>query len=92
MRQLLCDMGYMLAPTKVNCDSQCAIKVIKNPVISERSKHIAVRYHLIREHVTRGAIVMVDCRTLEMVADCLTKPLAFEKFRQFRESMNVCKI
>ena len=92
LRQLLCDMGYMLAPTKVNCDSQCAIKVIKNPVISERSKHIAVRYHLIREHVTRGAIVMVDCRTSEMVADCLTKPLAFEKFRQFRESMNVCKI
>ena len=30
--------------------------------------------------------------TSEMVADCLTKPLAFEKFRQFRESMNVCKI
>ena len=29
LRQLLCDMGYMLAPTKVNCDSQCAIKGLR---------------------------------------------------------------
>jgi hypothetical protein len=92
LRQLLSDMGYTLVPTLVNCDSQCAIRLIKNPVISERSKHIAVRYHSIREFVERGAIVMADCRTSEMVADCLTKPLALEKFQEYRERMGVRKI
>ncbi|GLC47151.1 hypothetical protein PLESTB_000600200 [Pleodorina starrii] len=92
LRQLLSDLGYALNPTQMKCDSQCALKVVKNPVITERSKHIAVRYHSVREFVASGAITMIDCRTSEMVADCLTKPLPFESFRKHREAMGVRKV
>ncbi|GIL67911.1 hypothetical protein Vafri_21168 [Volvox africanus] len=92
LRQLLTDMGYSVRPTKINCDSQSALKVIKNPVVSTKSKHIAVRYHLIREQVMRGSVEMVDCRTDEMVADIFTKPLSTEKFVRHRMSLGVCKV
>lgn len=35
---------------------------------------------------------MVDCRTSEMVADCLMKSLAFEKFQEFHERMGRCQL
>ncbi|GLI60516.1 hypothetical protein VaNZ11_002522 [Volvox africanus] len=92
LRLLLSELGYSLRPTTINCDSQSAIKITKNPVISGKSKHIAVRYHMVREQVARGAVVMEDCRSDDMVADILTKPLPLEKFAKHQKSMGVCKI
>ncbi|GLI62156.1 hypothetical protein VaNZ11_004728 [Volvox africanus] len=91
LRLLLSELGYSLRPTTINCDSQSAIKITKNPVISGKSKHIAVRYHMVREQVARGAVVMEDCRSDDM-ADILTKPLPLEKFAKHQKSMGVCKI
>ncbi len=82
--------GLRLGPIKINCDNQSAIKVIKNPVIAAKSKHIEIRYHAVREQVARGAVAMIDCRTEMMVADLLTKRLATEKFNQHRVNMGVC--
>jgi len=92
LRQLLSDLGYYLHPTQLYCDSQCAMKVMQNPVITERSKHIEVRVHSIRGIVASRAIKIVDCRTSEMVADCLTKPLPAEHFQVLREAMGVVKV
>ncbi len=39
---------YDLGPIEINCDNQSAIKVIKNSVISAKSKHIEIRYHAVR--------------------------------------------
>ncbi|GLI65929.1 hypothetical protein VaNZ11_009594, partial [Volvox africanus] len=89
LRLLLSELGYSLRPTTINCDSQSAIKITKNPVISGKSKHIAVRYHMVREQVARGAVVMEDCRSDDMVADILTKPLPLEKFAKHQKSMGV---
>ena len=48
--------------------NQSSIKLAKNPVFHKRSKHIATRFHFIREKVGRGEFV----RTLSMAADQLT--------------------
>jgi hypothetical protein len=63
------------APTTVHCDSQGAIALAKNPEHHQRSKHIDMRYHFVREQVTGGAIALVYTPTADMVADQLTKPL-----------------
>lgn len=78
--ELRSDMGYMLVLTKAHCGSWCAIRLVENSVISERSNYIAVRHHVFYECVKRDVIVMVVRQTSEMVADFLTKLLTFERF------------
>ena len=36
------------------CDNQSGMKIAQNPVFQKRSKHIAIRYHFIREKVESG--------------------------------------
>ena len=40
------------------CDNISATYLTANPVHHERSKHIAVDYHFVREHVTHGDLVV----------------------------------
>ena len=54
-------------------DNQSSIKLAKNPVFHKRSKHIAIRSHVIREKVENGEFGLEFVRTLSMAADQLTK-------------------
>lgn len=47
LRRLLSDMGYKLGPTRAHCDSQFAIRHVKNPVLSHWS-HRSVLFHASR--------------------------------------------
>jgi len=56
-------------------DNQGAIKLVKNPVVSNRSKHIDVVYHFARERVARKDVKIAYVKTDDMLADMLTKPV-----------------
>ena len=73
-------------------DSQSAIALGKNPVFHERSKHIDVRFHFIRECVRDGKLDIEHIRTEEQIADTLTKPLARDRFCELREKLGIVKI
>jgi hypothetical protein len=45
-----------MAPTVIHCDNQSCIKLSENPVFHDRSKHIEIRYHFIRDWVQRGEV------------------------------------
>jgi hypothetical protein len=45
-----------MSPTAIHCDNQSCIKLSENPVFHDRSKHIEIRYHFIRDWVQRGAV------------------------------------
>ena len=62
-------------PIVVYEDNQGAIALIENPVHHQRTKHIDIRYHLIREQVINDCIDVEYLQTDLMVADCLTKPV-----------------
>jgi hypothetical protein len=63
-------------------DNKLTISLVKNPVHHDRSKHINVRFHLIREYENYGQVVVEFIRTEEQLADVLTKPLGKEKFSE----------
>ncbi|WVZ73865.1 hypothetical protein U9M48_022123 [Paspalum notatum var. saurae] len=56
-------------------DNNSAIELTKNPVLHDRSKHIDIRFHYIRECVAGGQVVPGHVHTAQQLADLLTKPL-----------------
>jgi hypothetical protein len=77
LRKLFADLGLVLRgkPVVIQCDNQAALKLLDNPIISARSKHIDVQHHFARERVMLKQVSFVFCGTERMVADCLTKAL-----------------
>ena len=65
-------------------DNQGALALVKNPHLHERSKHIDICFHFIRDLAEKRKLVIDYVPTSEMIADGLTKPLqrvAFERFK-----------
>ena len=58
-------------------------------VFHDKSKHIEIKYHYIRDMVQRGAVKLRYVATDEQTTDVLTKPLARVKFEYFRENLGV---
>jgi hypothetical protein len=89
LRTLLSELGQDPGTISIFADNQGAIKLLKNPVFSMRSKHIDVIYHFARERVMRKDIIFKYVSTNKMVADILTKPLPSTKFDFCRTSMGI---
>ena len=64
----------------------------ENPVFHDKSKHIKIKYHYIRDVVQRGVVKLQYVVTDEHIADVLTKPLVRVKFEYFRENLGVLQI
>jgi hypothetical protein len=78
-----------LVPTTIFCDNQSCIKLSENPVLHDRSKHIEIIYHFIKDKVQKGVVKLQYISTNEQVADILTKALPKGKFEYFRGKLGV---
>ena len=59
MRNILVGLfGSHLDPTVIHCDNQSCIKLLINHVIHDRSKHIDIRYHHIRDFVQQKIMLL----------------------------------
>lgn len=61
-------------------DNQSAIAIASNPVCNQRTKHVDIRYHFVRNAVESDIIKLKYRESERMIADCLTKPLSKGKF------------
>ena len=64
----------------------------ENSVFHDKSKHIEIKYHYIRDMVQRGAVKFQYVATEEQIANVLTKPLDRVKFKYFMENLGVLQI
>ena len=76
-------------PIPLYCDNQGAIALAKNPENHQRTKHIDVRYHYIREKEEDGTIAIKYLPTEQMIADGFTKSLPSTQQRSFAESLGL---
>jgi hypothetical protein len=60
-------------------------------VFHDKSKHIEIRYHYIRDMVQRGAVKFQYVGTDEQGADVSTKPLSCVKFEYFRDKLGIVR-
>ena len=58
----------------------------------DKSKHIEIKYHYIKDMVQRGVVKLQYVATEEQIADVLTKPVARVKFEYLREKLGVLQI
>jgi hypothetical protein len=92
LRRLLASLtGVEAEQVTLKVDNESAIALIKNPVHHDRTKHIDIKYHYIRDCVENGSTVVEHVRTGDQLADILTKPLGRVKFLELRDRIGVCK-
>ena len=72
LRKLAAELEVQFGTMKIFSDNQGAIKLLKHPVASIRSKHIDVIHHFARERVARKEVHFEYISTELMVADCMT--------------------
>jgi hypothetical protein len=62
------------------CDSQSAICLTKDQMFHERTKHIDIKYHYVRDVVAQGKLKVCKISTHDNPADMMTKPILVAKF------------
>jgi hypothetical protein len=90
LRGLLGELGISLKDaTPLWCDNQGAIRLARNPGTHRRTKHIDIRWHLIRELVADGVVRLGYVPTASQVADILTKALMRAPHQSLRASLGL---
>ena len=93
LRQLFNNIGKKItAPVKLLEDNQGAIKLANNPQNHPKSKHIAVRFHAIRDHVENGDVALEYTPTDTQAADCLTKAAEKNIHDRFLRNINLDRL
>ena len=91
LRQLLREFRAPLhRATLVYCDNISAVYMTSNPVQHQRTKHIEIDLHFVRERVAVGDVRVLHVPTSSQYADIFTKGLPSLVFTEFRSSLNVC--
>nr|GEW78667.1 retrovirus-related Pol polyprotein from transposon TNT 1-94 [Tanacetum cinerariifolium] len=80
MRTQLTDYGFHFNKIPIYCDLKSAIAISFNSVQHSRTKHIAVRYHFIKEHVEKGTIELYFVKMDYQLADIFKKALPADRF------------
>jgi hypothetical protein len=89
-RKLLKDFGEpQNVPTMLYEDNQSALKILENPGMSDRTKHVDTKFHYSKWCMEKRRVHFEYCPTNSMVADLMTKPLGPNRTKELREAIGL---
>jgi hypothetical protein len=77
---------------ELKVDSKSALALARNPVFHERSTHIDLMYHFIRNCLAEGTVSTTYINIVDQLADILTKALGRVKFQELRARIEMIQI
>jgi hypothetical protein len=75
--------------TIIYCDNVSAMYLSSNPVQHQRTKHVEIDLHFVRDRVALGEVKVLHVPTTSQYADIFTKGLPMPLFLDFRSSLNI---
>jgi hypothetical protein len=92
LRRLLEDLSFeQKQATTIFEDNQGCIAMAKNPITHERTKHIDIKYHFVRELIEDKKIAIQYIPTEDMLADIMTKGLARDRHQRICTAIGLSK-
>lgn len=76
-------------PMILYCDNTSSINISKNPMMPAKTKHIATKYHYVRELVEDKQVKMEYINSKEQIANIFTKKLPKDTFEYLRHKLGV---
>ena len=89
-QHFLDDLRILVNTPVLHSDNQAALSIVLNPVQYQRSKHIAIRYHFIRQAAQNDMITIDYVPMDEQIADVLTKALKPVKHLKAVKLLRLC--
>jgi len=80
-----------LGPTMIYCDNHSCINLSENMMFHDRSKHIEIKYHFIKDWVQKGVVKLEYISIDEQTSNILTKSLTRGKHLFFKDKLGVVK-
>jgi hypothetical protein len=89
--KLLKDLGQEQDTITISEDNQACNALTKNQEDHKRTKHIQVKYHVVRDYVKQKLIKFLYCPTKSQLADLCTKGFSGPAIRSFLRRINVIR-